>query len=157
MNIETILLAALGGVVGSAITAMATFRIYTQQERARAYEYLWDYQYALLGYAIAVCPRDGSGETRLLSSDFDGVIKALRKAYPYARYIRKSQRDKFFKNAHVGLDIYSQDVNAYGESIYDEYSQLSEKLGKEIELAFPDSISRLVLQKIKYRIVKKVK
>lgn len=135
-DMAVLLVAMLGGIAGSMLTALVSLSIPRSQRRRDAALALWDYHYALAAYAASEY-ESVIDEVPLIGADFAEVRRTLRAAYPFSGYLGAHVRRKLFETASIdpgpsrGIDL-DDSLGAAGE-----ISSMADLLRIELEWVFP--------------------
>lgn len=133
------LLGVLGGsAVAALISATTTSRIARATRRDKAAETLWNYHYTLSGFASTAASELQDEQVSMLSSEWQDVKEALRKAYPYAGYLGESVKNELFTQAWIDVNTDpSQEWYEASQARYNQFSRLAAVLEAELQWAFP--------------------
>lgn len=130
-----------GGAVGALISSRTTSKIAKATRRDKAAEALWNYHYALSGFAARAGSELQDEQVPMLHSEWKGVRRSLREAYPYAGYLPEPVKVKLFTKAWIDTNADpSQEWYEEAQARYNQFSKLAAMLEAELQWAFPQRI-----------------
>lgn len=133
--------ALVGTVLGSVITAAVNARVARANRREKACQALWDYHYALAGYAASIVADPDCEPETMLQSKWQSVVNALRVAYPYAGQLSSRAQRTLFRTPYR-FQAFDPDGNWYNEidRDRDHYEWRARLLEAELRAAFPQRL-----------------